>query len=232
MIRRRPSEERGQADHGWLKSRFTFSFAEYHDPEHEGFRVLRVINEDWITTGRGFAPHPHRNMEIISYVVKGALEHRDSMGSHYVVRPGEVQVMSAGRGVTHSEMSPLSEGDTHLLQIWILPSESGGEPSYRQKSFAEEFASKGRVLVVSKDGREGSLPIKQDAEIVAFRVEAGRRFHETLAPGRGAWVQVVRGKLDVNGTALVAGDGAAIEDEESVEMVTQEASEFLFFNLP
>lgn len=231
MLQLRRSHERGMADHGWLKSRHTFSFADYHDPAHMGFRALRVINEDHIQGGTGFGAHPHRDMEIISYVVSGALQHQDSMGNKTVIRPGEVQTMSAGTGVVHSEHNPLPNEDTHLLQIWILPKARGGTPRYGQKSFEAELDSGRMTLVVSQDGRDGSIGIKQDADLYIARPRPNENLEFRVRPGRGAWVQVVQGRLMVNGTEVLAGDALAFEDEELLKIETASQSEFLLFDL-
>jgi len=231
MLQFRKSDERGLADHGWLKSRHTFSFAEYYDPKHMGFRALRVINEDRIEGGTGFGSHPHRDMEIISYVVKGALEHKDSMGTKAVIRPGEVQRMSAGSGVIHSEINAQANEETHFFQIWIRPHSPGGAPGYGQKSFESDLNSKKMVLVVSKDARDGSIGIKQDADMYISRLKAGDSFDFEIKPTRGVWVQVVKGRLNVNGTDLSTGDAAASENEERLSLKAVDSCEFILFDL-
>lgn len=227
----RRSEERGLGHRGWLKSRHTFSFADYHDPEHMGFRSLRVINEDHIAAGTGFGAHPHRDMEIITYVISGALSHQDSMGNSSVIRPNEVQKMSAGSGVVHSEHNRLSDNETHLLQIWITPNVRGGEPNYEQKSFAKELATSNLVLVVSRDGRAGSIAIKQDADIYLSRLEKGDTIAFQLRPGRGAWVQVTEGQIELNGITVTSGDGIAIENEPALRVKALDSGEILIFDL-
>lgn len=231
MLQLRKSEERGLANHGWLKSRHTFSFAEYYDPQHMGFHSLRVINEDRIEGGSGFGSHPHRDMEIISYVVSGALEHKDSMGTKAIIRPGEVQRMSAGTGVVHSEYNAIPDEETHFFQIWIQPNSRGGDPGYGQKSFESELNSKKLVLVVSQDGREGSIGIKQDADMYISRLDAKDQLEFRLRPKRGAWVQIVQGRLNINGTDVSAGDALSFENEELLKFKTSDKSEFILFDL-
>jgi len=229
----RKSDERGHANHGWLDTRFTFSFADYHDPDHMGFRALRVINQDVIEAGRGFGEHPHRDMEIVTYVLEGAVEHRDSMGNGSVVRPGEVQRMTAGTGVTHSERNPSPTEPLHLLQIWILPEREGLEPGYEQRAFSED-EKRGRLrLVASRDGREGSVTIHQDTNLYAGVLEPGDdEIAFAPADGRCAWVQVARGDLELNGETLHAGDGAALEPGEELRLRPgAEPSEVLVFDL-
>jgi len=231
MITVRKSGDRGHFDHGWLDTRHTFSFARYRDPDHMGFRDLRVINEDVIRPGGGFGTHPHRDMEIISYVVSGALEHRDSMGNGAVLRPGEVQAMSAGRGITHSEFNPSDTEPGHFLQIWILPREKGADPVWDQKAFPAD-ERRGRLRpVASPDGREGSLRVGQDVTVYASLLPAGASLRHDLTPGRHGWVQVVRGAVDLNGTALAVGDGAAVSDETRLALAATGDSELLVFDL-
>lgn len=232
MITVRPSEERGFADHGWLKARHTFSFAGYHDPRHMGFRVLRVINEDRVAAGQGFGTHPHRDMEIFTWVLDGELEHKDSMGNGSVIRPGVAQWMSAGSGVTHSEFNPSPDAPTHLLQIWLLPDRSGHEPTWDEKEFPPAERTDRLCLLASPDGAEGSLPWRQDARLYASTLTSGGELEHRLDTGRHAWVQVTRGLLDVNGVALNAGDGAAISDETELQLEAHEECDFLFFDLP
>jgi hypothetical protein len=231
MLHIRPSQERGGADHGWLKTQHSFSFADYYDPQNMGYRSLRVINEDHIEGGTGFGMHGHRDMEIITYIVSGALEHKDSMGTTAVIRPGEVQHMSAGRGVMHSEYNKLSDQGTHLFQIWILPDKNGIQPGYGQKDFSEALNTKSLVLVASHDGREGSLPIHQDADMYISRLKAGQKIDFSLRPKRGAWVQVVRGELEVNGRRVNSGDGVAIEQESALLFQARSDAEFILFDL-
>lgn len=233
MITLRRADERGHADHGWLESRHTFSFADYHDPAHMGFSDLRVINEDRVEPGQGFGTHGHRDMEIISYVLEGELSHRDSMGTGSVIRPGEVQRMSAGTGVRHSEMNASPDRPAHFLQIWILPDRAGHAPSYEQKAFPEAERQGRLRLVASPDGAEGSLTIHQDARMYAGLLGEGEQVRLPLAAGRKAWIQLARGELSVNGQALRAGDGAAATGEAALELTGQGAApaEVLVFDL-
>jgi quercetin 2,3-dioxygenase len=232
MVIVRRSEDRGHARLGWLDGRHSFSFADYYDPRHMGFRSLRVINEDRIAPGGGFPTHPHRDMEIVTYMIDGALEHRDTMDNHEVIRAGETQRMSAGTGVRHSEFNADPTRPAHLLQIWILPEQRGGAPGYEQKAFSTED-KRGRLLpVATRDGSDGALTIAQDAAIYATVLAAGESVSHGLATGRGAWVQVVHGDLTVNGVALSAGDGAAVEDETLVALTgSGEEAEALLFDL-
>jgi len=232
MLKIRPSAQRGLADHGWLKSRHTFSFAEYHDAEHRGFGTLRVINEDRIEGGSGFGAHPHRDMEIISYVVDGALAHRDSMGNQTVIRPGEVQRMSAGSGIVHAEMNHETDKVTHFFQIWIQPNQRGLAPSYGQKDFSAELARGGLVLVISKEGRDGSVAINQDVDLYVARLKANADLHLGLRPTRRAWIQVVKGGVSVQREQLQTGDGVAVWDEADIEVVGRDDSEIMVFDLP
>ena len=227
----RLSNDRGFADHGWLKSRHTFSFADYHDPKFMGFRSLRVINEDRIAGGKGFGSHPHRDMEIISYVVEGALEHQDSMGTRATIRPGEVQRMSAGSGIVHSEYNAVADQESHFFQIWIQPQTRGGTPGYGQKSFAADLDSKKMVLVISQDAREGSIGIKQDVDMYILRMKVDETSHFALRTGRAAWVQVVSGTISVNGKMLASGDAAALEGEPTLEFTAETTGEFILFDL-
>ena len=233
MITLRPSEERGHLDHGWLDTYHTFSFDTYHDPEHMGFRSLRVINEDRVAGGRGFPPHGHRDMEIVTYILEGALEHQDSMGNGSVIRPGEVQRMSAGTGVTHSERNPSATERAHLLQIWIKPEARNLEPSYEQKMFAAE-GRRGRLqLLASREARDGSVTIHQDAALYAAALGPKEAVTHKLAGGRHAWLQVARGAVTLNGVGLKAGDGAAASDEPALEIAGagDGAAEILLFDL-
>jgi quercetin 2,3-dioxygenase len=228
----RPAEARGRADFGWLDSRHTFSFGDYYDPQQMGFGVLRVINEDRVQPGGGFETHGHRDMEIISYVLEGALEHRDSIGTGSVIRPADVQRMSAGTGIRHSEFNHSQSEPVHFLQIWLLPKEQGLSPSYEQKTFVES-EKRGRLrLVASSDGRDGSVIIHQDAEIYASILNEDEQVKHALPTGRG-WLQVVCGAVEVNGHSLRAGDGTAVNDEP-VLTVTGESddAEILLFDLP
>jgi len=233
MITIRKAEDRGRFDHGWLDTRHTFSFASYHDPAQMGFRALRVINEDRVIAGEGFGTHGHEDMEIISYVLTGALAHKDSTGGQGVLRPGEVQRMSAGTGVRHSEYNGSKDEIVHFLQIWLHPDRAGHAPSYEQKVFPDA-EKKGRLrLVASPDAAEGSLLVHQDARVYATILASGETVRHGLAPGRHAWVQVARGELSVNGRALGAGDGAAISDEREVVLAGRGAAsnEALLFDL-
>lgn len=227
MIEIRRSTDRGHADHGWLDSRHTFSFGGYLDPRFMGFSHLRVINQDVVAPGGGFPTHPHRNMEIVSYVVDGALEHRDTLGTGSVIRPGEVQLMSAGRGIAHSEMNHSRSEPVQFLQIWVLPREGGTDPRYEQRDFGLDD---GVRLVVSPDGRDGSLTIGQDTDLHRARLPQGTSHDVDLRHTR-AWVQVVRGELDVNGARLFAGDGAALSDTTRLSLVARDDVEALIFDL-
>ena len=232
MITLRSSAERGHADHGWLNTYHSFSFADYYSPRHMGFRSLRVINEDWVQPGRGFGMHPHRDMEIITYVLEGALSHKDSIGNGSIIRPGDVQRMSAGTGVLHSEFNHSRSEPVHLLQIWILPNQTGLEPSYEQTTFTPEEKLNRLRLIASPDGREGSVVIHQDATLYAALLDDGKSVRYELKGGRYAWLQVARGEVLVNGSALKHGDGGAVEKESSVEIVgTAPQSEVLLFDL-
>jgi redox-sensitive bicupin YhaK (pirin superfamily) len=230
MITIRPSAERGYFDHGWLQTRHTFSFAAYHDPDHMGFRALRVINEDIVQAERGFGTHPHRDMEIITYVLEGALEHRDSMDNRSVIPPGEVQRMTAGTGVTHSEYNASKVEPVHLLQIWILPDRVGLTPSYEQRPLAAA-GEQGLILVASPDGADGSLRVHQDVRLWAARLTGSSQVELSLAPGRYAWVQLVSGSLTLNGSPLEAGDGAALADEDTMVLAAENDGQALVFDL-
>jgi redox-sensitive bicupin YhaK (pirin superfamily) len=228
MITIRKAADRGHFDHGWLDTYHTFSFADYHDPTHMGFRALRVINDDRVQAGRGFGTHGHRDMEIITYVLEGSVSHQDSMGTGSVIKPGEVQRMSAGTGVMHSEKNA-SDELLHLLQIWILPERHGITPSYEQKAFPAAERDGRLRLVASREGREGSLTIQQDADLYTTTLRDGASVSQDLRPGRYGWVQVARGNVTVNGKPLTAGDGAAIESEARVTIVGD--GEVLLFDL-
>jgi len=231
-IRVRPAAERGKAEFGWLSSRHSFSFGHYYDPEHMGFRSLRVINDDRVKPGQGFGTHPHRNMEIISVVVQGALEHKDGLGTGSVIRPGEVQRITAGTGVQHSEFNPSSSDEVRFLQIWIEPKTTGLAPSYEQRAFPWERLRDAWALVASKDGRDGSLTVHQDVAIYRATLTAGARLERTLASGRSAWLQVIEGALDVEGRRLQEGDGLAIDDPGTLVVTgASEWSDVLLFDL-
>ena len=231
MITVRRSEDRGHAEHGWLESYHTFSFAGYRDPRFMGFRQLRVINEDRVQPGRGFGTHGHQDMEIVSYVLEGALAHRDSLGNGSTIQPGDVQRMSAGTGVRHSEFNASKSEPVHFLQIWLLPAKSGIAPSYEQKAFGTEEKRGKLRLIVSPDGGDQSLTIHTDARVYAGLFGANERAELALAKGRHAWVQVARGKLSVNGRELAAGDGAALSDESLVRIEGLDDAEVLVFDL-
>lgn len=227
----RRANERGHADHGWLNSHHTFSFADYYDPAQMGFRSLRVINDDRVAPGRGFGTHPHRDMEIFSYVLEGALQHKDSLGNGSVLKPGQIQLMSAGSGVTHSEFNPSASEPLHFLQIWIQPHERGLKPSYTEWRPKGEQADAPKVLVISPDGRDGSATIHQDAEVYRLRLQPGQSVSHELKSGRGAWLHVAEGKLTLNGIALAAGDGASTEEPGLLAFTATEPTEALLFDL-
>jgi len=227
----RRARDRGHADHGWLDTWHTFSFSDYYDPKFMGFRALRVINEDFVAPGQGFPTHPHRDMEIITYVLEGALQHRDSLGTGSIIRPGEVQRMSAGTGVRHSEANPSADEAVHLLQIWIEPATKGLAPSYEQKAFAEAD-KRGRLrLVASPEGADGSVTIHQDARVYATVLAPGETVSHSLEPGRHAWLHVARGSLTLNGEHLGPGDGAAITGPRPLTLVGDKDAEVLVFDL-
>jgi len=231
MISIRKSNERGHADHGWLDSRFTFSFAEYYDPKHMQFRTLRVMNDDRVAGGGGFPTHPHRDMEIVTYVLEGALTHQDSMGNGSTIKPGDVQYMSAGTGVAHSEFNASKTEPVHLYQIWMLPDKTGHQPKYDQKNFSEAEKRGKLRLVVSPDGREGSVKIRQDNELYATVLGAGESVKHELKPERHGYVQVARGSVTLNGKALEVGDGAEVSAEKTLELTGLKDAEVLLFDL-
>jgi redox-sensitive bicupin YhaK (pirin superfamily) len=228
MMTIRPSKERGHANHGWLDTYHSFSFADYFDPEHMGFRDLRVINEDYIAPARGFGTHPHNDMEIVTYVVSGELSHRDSMGSIKTLKPGDVQAMSAGSGITHSEFNGSPKEPVHMLQIWIKPKRRGIEPSYHEKHYSPEDKLN-RLLPIA--GQASPLQLNQDATIYASVLKAGNRLSHALKDGAHVWLQVVSGEVEANGEVLKAGDGAAISNEKALELSAKEDSEMLVFEL-
>ena len=230
MITIRKAEERGHARLDWLDTWYTFSFADYYDPAHMGFRALRVINDDTIMGGGGFGMHPHRDMEIITCVLSGALEHKDSMGNGRIIQPGEVQYMAAGTGVMHSEFNPSPAKPVHLLQIWILPDRRGAEPAYAERSFAEAAAGKFQ-LIASKSGHDGSIPINQDAEVYLGKLNAGDKISQALKSGRHGWLQVAEGRVALNGLPLKAGDGAALSDETKLALVADGPARVIWFDL-
>jgi redox-sensitive bicupin YhaK (pirin superfamily) len=230
MMTLSPAADRGHTDIGWLDSRHTFSFGDWHDPAHMGFRTLRVINDDRVAAGGGFPTHGHADMEIVSYVLEGALAHKDSIGTGSVIRPGDVQRMSAGTGVRHSEFNESKTEPVHFLQIWIIPDRRGHAPGYEQKTFPEAERHGRLRLVASRDGREGSLTLHQDVALWAGVLDEGQRAEVALAPGRHAWVHVARGAVTVNGRALGEGDGAALSDERAVALEGR-GGEVLVFDL-
>lgn len=231
MITIRKAEERGHFDFGWLDTYHSFSFGDYYDPKHEQFRALRVINEDFVAPGRGFPTHGHRDMEIVTYILQGALEHRDSMGTGSIIRRGDAQRMSAGTGVRHSEANPSADTPVHLLQIWILPAEQGTQPEYEEKKFSDDEKRNKLRLIVSPEGSDGSVRIHQDAKIYASLLDDGQEVVHTLGNGRSAWLQVAAGSVTLNDVALKPGDGAAVSGESDLRITAQEASEVLLFDL-
>ena len=231
MLTIRPADARGLANLGWLNSRHTFSFGNYYDPEHMGVGPLRVINEDRVVPGKGFGEHGHRDMEIISYVLEGELGHQDSMGNGSIIRPGDVQRMSAGTGVRHSEMNPSSTDPVHFLQIWILPAQEGMAPGYEQRTFSDDEKRGRWRLVGSQDGREGSVTIHQDVDLYATLLAEGEELAHEIRPGRIGWLQVVRGELQLNGLTLQAGDGVAVEQSQLLSLGAGSDSEALLFDM-
>src|ERR1700722_4694512 len=231
MIMIRRSNERGGGDFGWLNTRHTFSFDRYHDPRFMGFRSLRVINEDRVALGEGFPTHSHRDMEIITYLLEGALEHKDSLGTGSIIRPGDGQRMSAGRGIRHSEMNPSATESAHLLQIWIMPDRSGHEPSYEQKTFPDAEKRGKLRLIAGPDGKDGSVTIHQDARLYVTLLPPGQEVIHKLAKGRHGWLQVTKGAVELNGKALKQGDGAAVSDERTLTIKGTGEAEVLLFNL-
>ena len=231
MITIRKAEERGHFDHGWLDTYHTFSFDRYYDPQHVSFGSLRVINEDRVAPGHGFPTHSHRDMEIITYVLEGGLAHKDSMGNGSLIKPGEVQRMTAGTGVAHSEANPSADEPLHLLQIWIMPNAHGLKPGYEQKMFSDELKQGKLCLIASRDGRDGSVTINQEADVYATKLDAGGVVAHSLGERRKAWLQVARGSVMLNGVDLNQGDGAAISDEATLEITGREPSEILLFDM-
>lgn len=231
MIKIRKAEARGHFDFGWLNTYHTFSFGDYYDPSHMGFRSLRVINEDVVAPGRGFPTHGHRDMEIVTYIISGALEHRDSMGSGSIIRRGDAQRMSAGTGVRHSEANPSKDEPVHLLQIWIMPEREGQQPEYEEKKFTDEEKRNRLRLIVSTDGDDGTVRIHQDARIYAGVLDEGKSVNHEIAPGRHAWLQVAGGAVELNGAPLKHGDGAAVSQEDQLSISAREPSELLLFDL-
>ena len=231
MIAVRKSEDRGYFDHGWLKTHHTFSFDQYYDPKHVHFRSLRVINEDFVAPGVGFPTHPHRDMEIITYVLEGALAHKDSLGTGAVIRPGEGQRMSAGTGIQHSEFNASKDEPVHLLQIWILPEQKGLQPSYEQKAFPDEEKQGKLRLIAAREPRDAAVKIHQDVELYVCKLAPGQEVAHTLREGRHAWVQVARGEVTVNGTRLKQGDGASLSEEPELKIAGAADAEVLLFDL-
>jgi redox-sensitive bicupin YhaK (pirin superfamily) len=231
MLDVRRAEERGHTNWGWLDSWHTFSFGDYADPEHMGFRALRVLNDDRVQPGKGFGTHGHRDMEILSYVLEGALEHKDSSGGGGVIRPGEIQFMRAGSGVMHSEYNHSKTEPVHFLQIWIVPDKEGLKPAYGQQPFDRALAERSFVLLASRDGREGTLQVAQDVDVWMTQLAAGERRKISLAPGRHAWIHVARGSASLNGTSLGEGDGAGVSSEETLQFLGGDAAEVLVFDL-
>jgi redox-sensitive bicupin YhaK (pirin superfamily) len=231
MIAIRRAEDRGHANHGWLDTYHTFSFGSYRDARHMGFRALRVMNEDFVAPGQGFGTHPHHDMEIVTYVLEGALEHKDSMGNGEVLRPGEFQRMSAGTGITHSEFNPSSTEPVHLYQIWLVPDRKGIEPSYEQKRFPDDQRHNRLRLVASRDAADGSLLIHQDARVFLAMLDGGKELTHGIAVGRHAWLQVLRGAVSLNGQELSTSDGAAVSDEHVLKIQAERGAEVMLFDL-
>ena len=225
------SNTRGAADHGWLKSRHTFSFADYHNPSMMGFAALRVVNEDWIEPGKGFGTHPHRDMEIVTYMIEGTLEHKDNMGNGSLIRPGELQRMTAGTGVLHSEFNHSNEDQAHLLQIWILPEKEDLEPGYEQKLFPTEEKKNRWCLVGSRDGRDGSLTIHQDLNLYSTVLDEDVEIEFEFDKSRQGFLQVVRGSIEINGEALDAGDAAMMQKQTAITVRARQDAELLFFDM-
>jgi redox-sensitive bicupin YhaK (pirin superfamily) len=231
MITVRKAEDRGHFDFGWLNTYHTFSFGDYYDPKHTRFSTLRVINEDFVQAGKGFPTHGHRDMEIVTYILEGALQHRDSMGTGSIIRRGDAQRMSAGTGVTHSEANPSTDAPVHLLQIWIFPSEQGRQPEYEEKKFSDDEKRNRLRLIISPDGSDGSVRIHQDAKIFASLLDEGQEVEHALENGRDAWLQVAAGSVILNNTALKQGDGAGIRQETKIKIAAEQPAEILLFDL-
>ncbi len=232
MLTLRKASDRGHADHGWLDSWHTFSFADYYDPAHHNFRVLRVMNDDKVAPGQGFGMHPHRDMEIVTYVLEGELAHKDSMGHQATLKPGEVQRITAGTGIQHSEFNPSATKPVHLYQIWLMPDAKGHTPSYAQKAFPKEGRTGRWQTIVSKDGREDSITIQQDAVIQLAELANGQTINQSFNSGRHGWLQLLRGQATVNGIPMAAGDGLAICEEKEIRVAAQGSAEVMFFDLP
>lgn len=231
MLVQRKAAERGHADHGWLNTYHTFSFSSYQDPHHMRFRSLRVMNEDWVAPGQGFGTHPHQDMEIVTYVLSGALEHKDSMGNGEVLRPGEFQRMTAGTGITHSEFNPSATEPVHLYQIWLYPESKGLKPSYEQKKFPAEQRHNRLQLVAARDAAQGSLLIHQDARIYLAQLDADAVVQHSLSSGRHAWLQVLRGSVSLNGQRLETSDGVAVSEETELNIKVETEAEIMLFDL-
>ncbi len=232
MFQVRKADQRGHADHGWLNTYHTFSFSDYYDPAHMGFRALRVINEDRVQPGQGFGTHPHRDMEIVTYVLEGALAHKDSLGHGAVLKPDEFQRITAGKGILHSEFNPSSTEGVHFYQIWLLPRERGLQPGYEQRSFDADGKFDRWRLVASPEGRDGSLRIEQDAQIFLATLAPRKQLSHAMPPGRFAWLQVLRGAIDVNGQRLETSDGMAVGEEPELTLEATEQAELMLFDLP
>lgn len=231
MIVIRKSGERGHADYGWLKAFYTFSFANYYDPEHMEFRALRVLNDDIIEPGKGFPTHHHNDMEVVTYILKGSLKHKDSTGEESVITRGDVQRMTTGTGIMHSEYNPSETKTVHLFQTWIVPEETGLTPSYEQKNFPEEEKKGKLCLIASSDGRGNSVIVRQDVNIYASILDGGDTIEQKISAGRHAWVQVAYGEISLNGQTLAEGDGAAVSDEEELKIICKDSAEFLLYDL-
>lgn len=231
MLTIRKSEDRGRSKIDWLDTRYSFSFAGYHDPAHMHFGALRVMNEDVIAPGGGFAPHPHRDMEIVTYIISGALAHKDSLGNGSIIRPGEIQRMSAGTGIVHSEFNPSESEATHSLQIWILPGRHGIAPSYEQKTIAPDSVANKFARIAAPDPGDNEVRLVQDAQIWSAKLDAGAELSHALKPGRRAWLQIVRGEIDLGGTVLKQGDGAGVTGETALRLSAQQPAELLLFDL-
>jgi redox-sensitive bicupin YhaK (pirin superfamily) len=230
-ITKRPADERGQSELGWLHSRHTFSFGNYFDPDHMGFRSLRVINDDVVEAGQGFGEHPHRDAEIFSYVIDGELEHKDSMGNGRVIKAGDLQYMSAGRGVVHSEFNPSPDRSVHFLQVWLKPKMGGGEPRYAEKALARTAKRNVLSLVFATEPRDGAIGIRADADVYFGQLDAGKQLAHRPAPGRAQWLHVIAGEVSVSGETLKPGDGAALENFEALEIQSHADAQFLLFDL-
>jgi quercetin 2,3-dioxygenase len=231
ILLKRPAAARGQTELGWLHSRHTFSFGGYFDPDHMGYRALRVINDDVVEAGQGFGEHPHRDAEIFSYVIEGELEHKDSLGNGRVIKAGDLQYISAGRGVLHSEFNPSATKPVHFLQIWLKPKMGGGEPRYAERAMGSTARPNDLTLLFAGDAREGAVGIRADADIYFGRLDAGKQFTHRPGSGRGQWLQAIEGDVSIAGESLKSGDGVAIENAEALELKTSDGAQFLLFDL-